>query len=171
MMSPRLRKLMLTVHVTTSVGWLGAILAYLALNVPAVAGDDEQAARAAYLMMDVVMRYALLPLASASLGTGIIQALGTPWGLFRHYWVTISLVFTTFAFVVLVLHLPAVADNAAVAADPDSDVAHLGGDLFHAVGGLGVLLVPMALNIYKPRGLTRYGWRRTQEREVNGARA
>lgn len=28
MMSPALRKLMLTVHVTSSVGWLGAIVAY-----------------------------------------------------------------------------------------------------------------------------------------------
>ena len=162
MMSPRIRKLMLTVHVATSVGWLGVIAAYLALNVPALAGEDEQRTRAAYLMMDVVMRYALVPVASAALATGIIQALGTPWGLFRHYWVTISLVLTALAYVVLVLHLPAVADLAAAAADPRRDVSHLGGDLPHAVGGLLILLVPLTLNIYKPRGLTRYGWRRTR---------
>lgn len=159
MMPPGIRRLMLTVHVATSVGWLGAIAAYVALNVPALSGD-EQDARAAYLMMDVVLRYALVPLATAALATGIIQALGTPWGLFRHYWVTISLALTTVAYVVLVLHLPAVGDLAAAAADPQADVAHLGGDLLHSVGGLLVLLVPLALNIYKPRGLTRYGWRR-----------
>ena len=61
MMSPGIRKLMLTVHGTSSVGWLGAIEAYIALNVPVLASDDEQTVRAAYLMMDVVMRYALLP--------------------------------------------------------------------------------------------------------------
>jgi hypothetical protein len=83
MMSPGIRKLMLTIHVASSVGWLGAIAAYIALNVPALAGDDEQTVRAAYLMMDVVMWYALLPLATASLVTGIVQALGSPWGLFR----------------------------------------------------------------------------------------
>lgn len=169
MMSPRLRKLMLTVHVTASVGWLGTIAAYIALNVPALASDDEQTVRAAYLMMDVVMRYALLPLAATALATGIVQALGTPWGLFRHYWVTISLALTTFAFVILVLHLPAVEDMAAVAADPQADVIHLGGDLFHSIGGLVVLLVPLALNMYKPRGLTRYGWR-TQNQRVNASR-
>lgn len=54
MRSPGLRKLMLTVHVASSVGWLGAIGAYIALNVPALASDDEQSIRAAYLMMDVV---------------------------------------------------------------------------------------------------------------------
>lgn len=169
MMSPGIRKLMLTVHVTSSVGWLGAIAAYIALNVPALAGDDEQTVRAAYLMMDVVMGYALLPLALASLVTGIVQALGSPWGLFRHYWVTISLALTTFAFAILVLHLPAVEDSAAVAADPQADVTHLGGDLFHSVGGLVVLLVPLALNMYKPRGMTRYGWRRTQEQRVKAS--
>jgi len=161
---------MLTVHVTTSVGWLGAIAAYIALNVPALASDEEQAMRAAYLMMDVVMRYALIPLAVASLTTGIAQALGTPWGLFRHYWVTISLALTTFAFVILVLHVPAVERMAAVAADPRADVTNLGGDLFHSVGGLVFLLVPLALNIYKPRGMTRYGWRRTQKQRVHASR-
>lgn len=170
MMSPGIRKLMLTVHVASSVGWLGAIAAYIALNVPALASDDEQTVRAAYLMMDVVMRYTILPLAAASLATGIVQALGTPWGLFRHYWVTISLALTTFAFVILVLHLPAVEEMATIAGDPHADVTHLGGDLFHSIGGLVVLLVPLALNIYKPQGLTRYGWRRRQNQRVNPSR-
>ena len=161
-MSPGFRKLMLTVHVTASVGWLGAAAAYISLNVPALASEEEQTVRAAYLMMDVVMRYVLIPLGAASLATGIIQALGTPWGLFRHYWVTISLGLTTFAFAVLVLHLPAVEEMAATAGDPQADVSHLRGDLFHSVGGLVVLLIPLFLNIYKPRGMTRFGWRRAQ---------
>ena len=84
---------------------------------------------------------------------------------------TITLALTTFAFVILVLHLPAVQDMAATAADPQAGVTHLGGDLFHSVGGLVVLLVPLMLNIYKPRGMTRYGWRRTQELRVKASRA
>ena len=169
-MSPAIRKLMLTVHIIGSVGWLGAIAAYVALNVPVYVSDDEQIVRAAYLMMEPVLRYALIPLAAVALVTGFLQALGTPWGLLRHYWVTISLVLTTFAFVILVLHLPAVEAMAAVAVDPTADVDRLGGDLFHAVGGLVVLLVPLVLNIYKPRGMTRYGWRRVQERRTTSPR-
>jgi hypothetical protein len=138
--------------------------------VPALASNDEQTVRAAHLMMESVMRFALIPLAAASLATGIIQALGSPWGLLRHYWVTISLTLTTFAFVILVLHLPAVEDLAAKAADPAADVDELGGDLFHSVGGLVVLLVPLVLNIYKPRGLTRYGWRQAQRRNASASR-
>lgn len=170
-MSPGIRKLMLTVHVAGSVGWLGAIAAYIALNVPVYVSDDEQTVRAAYLMMEPVLRYALIPLAAVALVTGIVQALGTPWGLLRHYWVTISLVLTTFAFAILVSHLPTVETMTAVAADPAADIDQLGGDLFHAVGGLVVLLVPLALNIYKARGMTRYGWRRAQERRAANPRA
>ncbi|WP_454850155.1 DUF2269 domain-containing protein [Promicromonospora soli] len=170
-MSPAIRKLMLTIHITSSVGWVGAIAAYIAINVPVYVSDDEQTVRAAYLVMEPVLRYALLPLAAVALVTGIVQALGTPWGLLRHYWVTISLVLTTFAFVILVLHLPAVEANAVIAADPKADVDRLGGDLFHAVGGLVVLLVPLVLNIYKPRGMTRYGWRRAQDRRATSARS
>jgi hypothetical protein len=165
-MRPRLRKAMLAVHVASSVGWLGAIAAYIALNVPVIAGADEELVRAAHLMMKPVAWYAVVPLALASLVTGIVQALGTPWGLFRHYWVLMSLLMTAFATVVLLLHLADVDALAARAADPSTDPGKLNGDLFHSVGGLVVLLVPLVLNLYKPRGLTRYGWRKHQERRA-----
>jgi hypothetical protein len=162
-MSPRLRKLMLTVHVAVSVGWLGAIAAYIALNVPVLTASDDELVRAGYLMMGPVLWYAVVPLAVASLVTGIVQALGSPWGLFRHYWVIISLAFTIFAVTILLLHMPAVA-SMADATHPEGHLRDRGGDLFHSVGGLLVLLVPLVLNIYKPRGLTRYGWRKQQAR-------
>lgn len=151
-------------------GWLGAIAAYIALNVPALTSADEQTVRAAYLMMAPVAWYAVVPLAVISLLTGIVQSLGTPWGLFRHYWVVISLLLTIFATTILLLHLPAVDSLADRAATSSTDAFSLGGDLFHSVGGLLVLLIPLVLNIYKPRGLTRYGWR-TQQDEQAGARS
>ena len=165
-MPPRLRKAMLAVHVASSVGWLGAIVAYIALNVPVVTGADEDLLRAAHLMMKPVAWYAVVPLALTSLVTGIVQSLGTPWGLFRHYWVLISLFTTVFATVILLLHLGDVDALAARANDSATDPGSLNGDLFHSVGGLVVLLVPLVLNLYKPRGLTRYGWRKQQEQRV-----
>jgi hypothetical protein len=82
--------------------------------------------------------------------------------------VLISLAITAFAVTILLLHLPAVDAMAERAASPDTDVSTLDGDLFHSVGGLLVLLVPLALNIYKPRGLTRYG-ERLQRQQRPGA--
>lgn len=159
-MSPVLRKFGLIVHVTSSVGWLGAIAAYLALNAAALTSQNDQTVRAAYLMMEPVAWYAIVPLALASLITGIVQSLGTPWGLFRHYWVLLSLVITVLATAVLLLHMGDVSRLADLAADQNVDPTGLGGDLAHSVGGLLVLLVPLVLNIYKPRGMTRYGQRK-----------
>lgn len=94
-----------------------------------------------------------------------MQSLDTPWGLFRHCWVLLSLLLTLFAAVVLLLHL---RDVEARAADPSTDLTSLDGDLFHSLGGLVVLLAQSVLNLCQPRGLTRYGWRKQQEQRASG---
>lgn len=38
--------------------------------------------------------------------------------------------------------------------------------MLHAAGGLLALLVPVALSVYKPRGMTRYGWRKQNEQRA-----
>ena len=53
-MTPRLRKLTLTAHVVFSVGWLGAIVPYLALAIAGLASHDVQMARAVFLSMEVI---------------------------------------------------------------------------------------------------------------------
>jgi hypothetical protein len=35
--------------------------------------------------------------------------------------------------------------------------------LLHSIGGTIVLLVILVLNLYKPRGMTPYGWRKQQK--------
>lgn len=157
---PWLRKLALTVHVTASVGWIGAVLAYLTLNVVALSSADQGSVRGAYLMLDPVLRFTVVPLAIACLVTGVVQALITRWGLFRHYWVVISLVFTLVAVGFLLAHVPDVSSMSARAADPTADPRRSGADLVHTVGGLLVIAVPLVLNVYKPQGVTRYGRRR-----------
>ncbi len=166
-MGPRLRKLALTAHVASSVGWLGAVAAFLALAVAGLAGRDAQTARAAYLAMEPVARFVIVPLALASLVSGLVQSLGTPWGLFRHYWVLVKLLVTVVATVVLLLQLDPIghlADAAAGTALSGDDLREARASLVaHAGGGLLVLLVPLALSVYKPRGTTRYGRRKRQE--------
>ena len=163
-MAPGLRKLVLTVHLTSSLGWFGAVFAYLVLGVSAVTSQDAQTVRAAWIAMELTGWFVIVPLALAALVTGLVMSLGTPWGLFRHYWVLITLALTILCTVVLLLHMPTVSHMADVAREADgANVGGLGGDLFHAGGGLLVLLVITALNVYKPRGMTPYGWRKQQE--------
>ena len=163
-MPPALRKFMLIAHLASSVGWIGAVVAYLALGIAAATSRDAQTVRAAWIAMEVTGWYALVPLALAALVTGLVMALGTPWGLFRHYWVLITLVLTILATVVLLLHMPDVSSMAGVARRADgADLRGLGGDLAHPGVGLLALLAITALNVYKPRGVTPYGWRKQRE--------
>jgi hypothetical protein len=165
-MTPGLRKFALTMHITFSVGWIGAVAAYIALDVTTVTSQDVQTVRAAYLAMALTARYVIVPLAIASLLTGLLMSLGTRWGLFRHYWVLISLLLTVMATAVLLVETRTINHLAGIAANPatsGNDLRGLESTLVHSVGGMVVLLVVMWLNVYKPRGLTFYGWRKQQE--------
>lgn len=171
-MNPGLRKFALTIHIAASVGWLGAVLAYIPLDVTTVMSEDAQTLRAAYLGMDLVAQWAILPLAWVAFVTGLIVSLGTPWGIFRHYWVLISLLLTAVALLVLLSETRMISALAGAAANPttSSDALRaLPSTLVHSVGGLFVLLAILALNVYKPRGMTPYGWRKQQEERAGGS--
>lgn len=166
-MKPGLRKFALAAHLTFSIGWIGTVIVYLALGLTAVRSKDVNTIRAAWTAMEVVGWFVIVPIAVASLLTGLVMALGTKWGLFRYYWVVISFVLTVFATTVLLIHMPTVARTAAIAQQSEgATLEALGGDLEHPAIGLVILLVVQVLNIYKPSGLTRYGWRKQQEQRA-----
>lgn len=170
-MTPRVRRLALTAHVACSVGWLGAVVGTLALAVAAVTSEDAQTVQAAYLAMDVTAWSVLVPLAVASLLTGLVQSLGTAWGLLRHYWVLAKLLITVVATAVLLLYTQALGDLAGVAAKPtlsgaDLDALRTPSVVLHAGLALLLLVTATALAVYKPRGITRYGRRRQRERRA-----
>ena len=169
-MTPSIRYLALSVHLALSVGWIGSVAAYMALDIAAATSHDTQTLRAAYFGMDLIAGSVIVPLAVASLLTGLVMSLGTRWSLFRHWWVLIALLLTVFATIVLVVETGTIRSFAAVAADPTAsshDLRGLGSTLVHSVGGTVVLLVVLVLNVYKPRGLTPYGWRK--QRAERGA--
>lgn len=169
-MSPGVRRFALAAHLSFSVGWIGAVLAYLGLGVAAETSSDALTVRAAWIGMELIGWYVIVPLAVTSLVTGLIMALGTRWGLLRHYWVLFSFALTVVATAVLLLHMPTVSSTADVARDADTaSLVALGGDLVHPGIGLVVLLVVLVLNLYKPRGLTGYGRRRVDERRASSS--
>lgn len=168
-MSPSLRKFALAAHLTVSVGWIGAVGAYISLDAATAISDETQTLRAAYLGMELIARNVIVPLALASLLTGILMSIGTKWGLFRHYWVLISFLMTIIATVVLLVETQTIRHLAGIAADPTTsidDLRALGSTLVHSVGGAVVLVVILVLNLYKPQGLTRYGWRKQREQRT-----
>jgi len=166
-LSPSLRKFVLTTHVTSSVGWVGALAVFLAHAIASLTSQDEQLVRAACLAMSLCAWFVILPLSLTSLATGIIQALGTAWGLVRHYWVVFKLLLTALATAVLLLKLAPISSLAEAASKTtfsSADVVGLQTSLLvHAIGGLLVLLTATVLAIYKPQGVTPYGLRKLHE--------
>ena len=162
-LSPRARKLALTTHVVSSVGWLGAVAATLVLAIAGVAGDDAQTVRAVYPALEVVGLYALVPLSLASLLSGLVISLAGKWGLLQHYWVVTKLVINLVASLVLLLYmqtLGALADAAGSAAELGA--VRSASPVLHAGAALVLLIAAAILSVYKPAGRTRHGWRKEE---------
>lgn len=169
-MTPRVQKFALTAHVTSSVGWLGAVAGFLVLAIAGLTSNDLQRVRAAYLAMELIAWFVIVPLSLASPLTGLVMSLGTVWGLFRHYWVLIKFLITIPATILLWVHLRPVGHLAGVVAERTLSHGDLAGLRIQLVADAGaavlVLFVATTLSIYKPRGLTKYGSRRQREQHA-----
>jgi hypothetical protein len=138
MLAPPWRKLALTAHVVASVGWLGAVLAFLSLAVAGLTGTDASVVRAAYISSKTITWAVIVPLSFATLITGAVQGLVTPWGLFRHWWVVAKLAIAVAATVLLLLHARSIDEVALAAA--------------RAMTAAVALVAATILSIYKPAG-------------------
>lgn len=167
LMTQAIRKAALTTHVVSSVGWLGSVTAFLALAVAGLASPAPEVVRAAYVAMHLITWYVIVPFCFAALLTGVIEGMGTPWGLFRHYWVVTKLLLTVLATAILLLHTQPIDRVAAAALQADLSGADLREVRVQLIGdasaALFVLLVTTILSVYKPWGLTPYGVRRQAE--------
>ncbi len=171
-MTPAVRKLTIAAHVTFSVGWLGAVAAFLVLSIAGLTSHDAEVVRGAYLSMELISRFVIIPMSFAAVATGLLQALGTPWGLFRYFWIVMKFGLAIFATVALLIHQFAVMAVAAkrvsgAAAETlfAADFGTLKTELVRAPSlAILLLLGVTTLGVYKPWGLTPYGRRKQEER-------
>jgi len=166
-MTPRLRKFALTAHVTSSIGWFGAVAAFVALAIAGMASQDAQIVRATYLAMELTTWFVIVPFALLSLLTGIVSSLGTNWGLFRYYWVLLKLLITILATIVLLVHMQPIELLAGATSKTTVFSADLQSLQLLVVtassAAVVVLIVLTVLSVYKPRGMTQYGQRKQHE--------
>ncbi|MBW7475697.1 hypothetical protein K0T92_13165 [Paenibacillus oenotherae] len=167
-LSPSLRKLVLTIHVITTMGWLGSAAAYIPIAAYVLNNQDADMIRSAIQIMSLVANVIVLPVAFASLLTGVGLSLGTRWGLFRHYWIFFKLLFTVIAVVMLVAYIQELSHAASIASKStlsNADISMLKDSIHivHPSGGLLIVVVAAVLSVYKPKGMTRYGWRKQLE--------
>lgn len=172
-MTPALRKLTLTAHVTFSIGWLGAVAAFLVLSIAGLTSHDAQMVRGAYLSMDLISRFVIIPMCFAALATGLIEGLGTRWGLFRYYWVVLKFGLSILATLALLHHQFRAVSEAAKRVTGASaqglfnaNLNPLKIELVRTPSlAILVLLVITTLGVYKPWGLTSYGRHKLPERD------
>ena len=159
MMTPRLRKCALTIYIILSVGWIGAVVGFLALVIAGMTSRDVATVRATSPVVELTAWWVIVPFAFTSLGSGLVSSLFTPWGLFRYYWVLVKFVINVFACIELLEYVRSLGAMASMS----------GYDVLRASAALFALIVATVLAVYKPRGMTRYGWRKQHEQRTASA--
>ena len=158
-LTPRWRKLLLTVHVAVSVGWLGAAYVMLILGVVATHSAPELR-HDRYVLLHVFDQAAMIPMSLAALGTGLVVSVGTPWGLLRFRWVVVKLVTTVAGMIFAGLYVSRMAVHAAdvTATDAYADLTAVDWQIrLGAVVMVAMLMVNTTLSVFKPWGRTRRG--------------
>jgi len=154
-MTPRLSKLMLTAHITFSLGWFGTVAAFLVLSIAGITGNEELV-KACYLGMDLIAWFVILPFCLCSLLTGLNQSLFTHWGLFKHWWIVVKLILTLLATVVLLVHMQPISYLAKIATDSPLTLPELSSLRIRLIADAGaamfVLLSTTTISVYKPWG-------------------
>jgi hypothetical protein len=157
-LSPRQRKAVLAAHLVVSVGSLGIYAAMLLLGTAAAATAVPGTASAAYRAMGI-LKAAIPPAAGGVLITGVILALGTSWGLFKHYWVVAKLVLTGVILPLSVLVVfpsiqRTIAATARATALPAADLGSAPLLLIAASGAIVLMLgAATFIAVYKPWGM------------------
>ena len=158
-LTTRWTKFIFTSHITFSVGWLGSVAVFLALAITGLTSQDTQLARSAYLAMELSGWFIIVPFGLASLSTGLIQALGTKWGLFKHYWIVVKLFLTVAATLLLLLHMQPIAYLAGIASETSFSTDQETGLRIQLIADAGaailLLLTTTTISVYKPWGLIR----------------
>jgi hypothetical protein len=148
----RWRRAVLTVHVASAVGWLGVDLVLLTLGVAGLSGAADPAV--VYPAQGLIGLVLFVPLSVLVWLVGVINALGTPWGLLRHWWVVtklaiVSLMLVLVAFALLPNLLAALHDGAALAASYRRNL------VIAPIVSSTLLVISTTLSVYKPWGRTR----------------
>src|SRR5688572_27212854 len=104
LMPAHLRRVLLMAHIALSVSWIGAVGAFLALAILGQRSTDAVTVTSAYVAMNAISLFVVIPLSLCALISGMAMALLSPWGLIKHYWVLSKLTLTLLAAGMLMLH-------------------------------------------------------------------
>jgi hypothetical protein len=169
-LSASARRLWLTIHVVSSVGWLGAGMVMVIFSYLGVLDTGGTLGPHAYAVIHFLDLTLIVPLVLISIVTGVVLSLGTKWGLVQHSWVLAKLVIALaiVAFATAFEHFWVIELAERLASDANADPGRLGWQLAATLTVFLVgLLIATILSIYKPWGRTRWGVRALQDEQAS----
>ncbi|MBS1527313.1 MAG: hypothetical protein JST19_16795 [Bacteroidetes bacterium] len=154
-MKPKIAKALLTSHIIFSVGWLGSVAVFVALALTAICSNELNLVNGLLSAMQISAHDIIVPFCLAALVSGVVEAAGTKWGLFKYYWIMVKLTLTVFSTILLLLHLNPV-NMLAEMTRPNTMVMDMGKVqrrvAFDAGAALLVLIFITVVSVYKPWG-------------------
>jgi hypothetical protein len=157
-LSRPVRRATVVVHVAVSVGWLGLTVGLLALGITGFTTGSPGMAAVAYRAMKIFGDWLVLPVALLSLLSGLVLALGTPWGLARHHWVLTKFWLTLITTLLSVFSLRPGIDHLAAEAAAGTPTTDINLVIAPSVATATYLFIT-AISVLKPWGPTRRGRR------------
>lgn len=163
------RRALLVLHVAVSVGWLGLTVGLLALSITGYTADSPEMAGVAYQAMKIFGDWLVLPVALASLVSGLVLSLRTAWGLARYRWVYAKFWLTLVTVLLSVFSLRPGINRLAAEAAAGTPRPEVGLLVAPAVATATYLFIT-AISVLKPWGPTKRG-SRLREAQSATARA
>jgi|Tabmets5t2r1_1033131.scaffolds.fasta_scaffold13168_1 Predicted integral membrane protein (DUF2269) len=173
-LSASARKLTLTIHIISAIGWIGVDFVLFVFAFTGLTSDDPSTIAICYQAIEMFAVVLLVPLGLLSLATGLLLGWGSKYGILRYHWVLwkliLNLVLTT---LVVVLLRPGVNEAADLVTEspgtiPDQLEQARANLIFPPTVSITVLTFATVLAVYKPWGRTGYGRRRLEEERRAG---
>jgi hypothetical protein len=157
-LNPGTRKTVLVLHIISGIGWMGIDFALLALLLTARTTSDATLAVSSFNAIRIIVPATVPALSLSILVTGLFLGLGTPWGLFRYWWVFVklilSLIMTVLVFVALVPGVNEITGLDLTTTSADAVRTSLGpiaeGLLFPPIVSFLMLGTATILSVFKP---------------------
>lgn len=171
-LNPAARKTILVLHIVSGIGWMGIDMALFALLLTGRTTNDATLVVSSFNAIRIIVPAAVPALSISILVTGLILGLGTPWGLFRYWWVLIKLmlstIMTVLVFVALVPGVNEIAGLDLTTTSADAVRASLGSvpdDLMYPpIVSFSMLGIAAILSVFKPWKFTP--WSKTNRKEI-----
>lgn len=166
----RRRKALTTAHVIASVGLLGCESSLLALASIGATTADATLRHSVYELVRLLVFTTGIPLTLAALGTGVVLARVTRWGVFRYAWVTAKLGLLLTLPVVGIAAIGPWAEEAIDATSAGRTAGTAGLGLIGAAAwGVVALSTATAFSIFRPRWRLRGPSRRSRPERAGSA--